>query len=571
MTFKIKPFSNTITVLVLAVILAFSGIFALPQQAAAEDTAPGPDISEIWVVPEVISGARQPADGGMFAWVTFDYGYSGNQLADDLSPSDFTLQMKTPGGEWTDVAGNNIAVMGGEEYYIAYFEAIVAARVPDNTDPFIKKWRLSYKPEGAESAITSEVIVQAANLEETDDVTAFSSEYCADFRVEEVPWSYEQYQQDLIPPVYVAYVFPEVITKFRDTGLVKAEGGNHRIVMPYTGNSWDYKDGAGLGHEDLQSMGIDLRLGDTGDDNGGIAGLVDYWKQYRDGTGEDYYFFDNWPGLQEIPDAEKLYNKLASVACVTDENADEYLSYIIDGTNVFWISGASSQEAADHGVTDHILVVVRDWEAYGTSRHDWSKAPEWEWTGSDEAGYTAAMATFKCANHEGHVGRSAAVIRCTEGDEDITYTATAYFNGKKYKDTRTVPLAEEEEEPLPVPGPASGAAAPAAPAGLSVNTASVDANAIRQAIQAAGGSADTLVLGSEVKKIGKGALKDTGITTLIVKSKKLKKKSVKGSLRGSAVNTVKVEIGSRKVNKKYIKKYKKYFTKKNAGKRVKVK
>jgi hypothetical protein len=34
---------------------------------------------------------------------------------------------------------------------------------------------------------------------------------------------------------------------------------------------------------------------------------------------------------------------------------------------------------------------------------------------------------------------------------------------------------------------------------------------------------------------------------------------------------VKVKVGKKKVNKKYVKKYKKYFTKKNAGRKVKVK
>ena len=58
--------------------------------------------------------------------------------------------------------------------------------------------------------------------------------------------------------------------------------------------------------------------------------------------------------------------------------------------------------------------------------------------------------------------------------------------------------------------------------------------------------------------------------TLTVKSKKLKKKSVKGSLTGSSVSTVKVKVGSKKANKTYVKRYKKIFTKKNCGKQVTV-
>ena len=57
---------------------------------------------------------------------------------------------------------------------------------------------------------------------------------------------------------------------------------------------------------------------------------------------------------------------------------------------------------------------------------------------------------------------------------------------------------------------------------------------------------------------------------MIVKTKLLKKKSVKGSLKNSKVSNVKVKVGGKKLNKQYVKKYKKIFTKKNAGKKAKV-
>lgn len=59
-------------------------------------------------------------------------------------------------------------------------------------------------------------------------------------------------------------------------------------------------------------------------------------------------------------------------------------------------------------------------------------------------------------------------------------------------------------------------------------------------------------------------------TKLIVKTKKLKKATVKKSLKKSKVTKIKVKVGKKKVNKKFVKKYKKIFTKKNAGKGVKV-
>ena len=74
-----------------------------------------------------------------------------------------------------------------------------------------------------------------------------------------------------------------------------------------------------------------------------------------------------------------------------------------------------------------------------------------------------------------------------------------------------------------------------------------------------------------VTGIQAGAFKGTKCKTLTVKTKKLTKASVKGSLKGSKIKTVKVKVGKKKTNKKYVKKYKKIFTKKNCGKKVLVK
>ena len=80
----------------------------------------------------------------------------------------------------------------------------------------------------------------------------------------------------------------------------------------------------------------------------------------------------------------------------------------------------------------------------------------------------------------------------------------------------------------------------------------------------------TVTVSKNVKKIAKNAFKGSKATKMIVKSKKLKKSSVKGSLKGSKIKTVQVKVGKSKDNKKYVKKYKKIFTKKNAGKKVKI-
>ena len=74
-----------------------------------------------------------------------------------------------------------------------------------------------------------------------------------------------------------------------------------------------------------------------------------------------------------------------------------------------------------------------------------------------------------------------------------------------------------------------------------------------------------------MKKIAKNAFKGSKAKTVVLKTKKLKKSGVKGTFKGSKVKTVQVKVGKKKVNKKYVKKYKKIFTKKNVGKKVKVK
>ena len=81
----------------------------------------------------------------------------------------------------------------------------------------------------------------------------------------------------------------------------------------------------------------------------------------------------------------------------------------------------------------------------------------------------------------------------------------------------------------------------------------------------------TAVLGTYVKTISKNTFKGSKVTSLIVKTKKLTKKSVKGSLKSSRIKKIYVKVGKKSVNRKYVKKYKKIFTKKNAGKAVKVK
>lgn len=101
--------------------------------------------------------------------------------------------------------------------------------------------------------------------------------------------------------------------------------------------------------------------------------------------------------------------------------------------------------------------------------------------------------------------------------------------------------------------------------GMKLAVTKVDAKAFK------GKKIRKVTLGANVTSIAKNAFKGSKATKLVVKTKDLTKKSVKGSLKGSKIKTVQVKVGKKSENKKYVKKYKKYFTKKNAGKKVTVK
>ena len=81
----------------------------------------------------------------------------------------------------------------------------------------------------------------------------------------------------------------------------------------------------------------------------------------------------------------------------------------------------------------------------------------------------------------------------------------------------------------------------------------------------------TVTVGANVSKLAKKAFAKSRAKKLILKTKRLKKASVKGSLKSSKVKKIQVKVGTKKVNKKFVKKYKKIFTKKNAGKKATVK
>lgn len=81
----------------------------------------------------------------------------------------------------------------------------------------------------------------------------------------------------------------------------------------------------------------------------------------------------------------------------------------------------------------------------------------------------------------------------------------------------------------------------------------------------------TVIIGKNVKKVQKNAFKGSKAAKLVVKTKLFKKSGVKGALKGSAIKTIQVKVGKKSDNKKYVKLYKKIFTKANAGRKVTLK
>lgn len=82
----------------------------------------------------------------------------------------------------------------------------------------------------------------------------------------------------------------------------------------------------------------------------------------------------------------------------------------------------------------------------------------------------------------------------------------------------------------------------------------------------------TYVIRKNVVGYSKGAFKGSGYTRVIVKSKRLTRRTMKGAFKGSKIKTARIAVSKkRSINKKWAKRYKKVFAKKCCGKKVKIK
>lgn len=145
-------------------------------------------------------------------------------------------------------------------------------------------------------------------------------------------------------------------------------------------------------------------------------------------------------------------------------------------------------------------------------------------------------------------------LKSTKAKGTLTVPATVTVGGVKYKVTAIAPKAFFKNKKL--------------------KKVNVGSNIITIGSQAFSKckKLKKVTIGSNVTTIGSKCFAGSKkLKTLTVKSTKLTKSGVKNSLKKSKIKRVKVKVGSKKLNKQYVKKYKKFFTKKNCGKKVKVK
>jgi len=109
---------------------------------------------------------------------------------------------------------------------------------------------------------------------------------------------------------------------------------------------------------------------------------------------------------------------------------------------------------------------------------------------------------------------------------------------------------------------------------ITVNVRTVNAGAINKTVKKVGADKTCItkiILGKKVRKISKSAFKNfKKVKVLEVRTKNLKKTTVKGALKNSKITKIQVRIGKKPVNKAYVKKYKKIFTRKNTGRKIKI-
>ena len=166
-------------------------------------------------------------------------------------------------------------------------------------------------------------------------------------------------------------------------------------------------------------------------------------------------------------------------------------------------------------------------------------------TAIEKAGQTTASKKAKVVKGKSYkyYGQTYKVVKVASGKKAGTVTFTKAKNAKAVTVPKTIKLADKKTYKV-----------------TAVGAKAFTAKKIR-----------TVTIGANVAKLSKNAFAKSKAVKVIVKTRRLKKASVKGCLKSSKVKTIQVKVGSKKVNKKFVKAYKKIFTKKIAGRTAAVK
>lgn len=79
-----------------------------------------------------------------------------------------------------------------------------------------------------------------------------------------------------------------------------------------------------------------------------------------------------------------------------------------------------------------------------------------------------------------------------------------------------------------------------------------------------------VTIGKNVKVLKPKAFAGSKVTKVILKTKNLKKSTIKNCMKSSKVKTIQVKVGTKKENKKILKAYKKFFKKSVLGRSVRL-
>ena len=240
---------------------------------------------------------------------------------------------------------------------------------------------------------------------------------------------------------------------------------------------------------------------------------------------------------------------------------------------------------------------VTVWEADAEKLGHVYGAPVYEWSKDHQV----CTGTIRCETCEDSIVEEAKVsvtnVKKPTTKENGTDTYTAAFTNEHFQtQTRDVVVAKLPEKPKPekkitagakytVTGSVYKVLSPKAKTVSVVKAKNVKSYTISSTIKIAGetykvtqveakafkGSKVTkVIVGKNVKVLKPNAFAGSKATKVTLKTKNLRKSTIKSCMKSSKVKTVQVKVGTKKENKKILKAYKKFFKKSVLGRSVKL-